>query len=106
MSSTGSETSAAPTDEVEELRAEVDRLRRLVGPSERSYADLERDLLAARDAARGAEAAAGSLRGQLAQVHAELVRARQDQEHLHRVIVGGARVLPSRLGRSLRARLF
>lgn len=88
------------------ISAEVERLRRLVGPSERGYADLEQDLLAARDVARGAEATAGSLRGQLAQMHVELARARQDQDHLHRAIAGGTRMLTGRIGRSVRARLF
>lgn len=106
MSSIGWEDSVTPTSGVPELRAEVDRLRRLVGPSEQSYADLQRDLLAARDVARGAEATAGSLRGQLAQLHCELVRARQDQDHLRRAIAGSTRLIPTRLARSLRAQLF
>jgi predicted nucleic acid-binding Zn-ribbon protein len=106
MSTRGPEEQTVPPDDVTELRAEIERLRRLVGPSERSYADLEQDLLAARDAARGAEATAGSLRGQLAQMHVELARARQDQDHLQRAIAGGARMLTGRIGRSVRARLF
>ena len=106
MSIPDSEPGDAPDDELAELRAEVARLRALLGPSERSYSDLEQDVLAARDVARGADATAGALRGQLAQLHVELARARQDQEHLHRVIIDGSRMLAGRLGRSVRARLF
>ena len=106
MSTRGSDEHAAPADENADLHAEVERLRALVGPSERSYADLEQDLLAARDVARGAEATSGALRGQLAQMHVELARARQDQDHLHRAIASGTRMLTGRIGRSVRARLF
>lgn len=88
------------------LRAEVERLRALVGPSEASYEDLRQDLLAARDVARGAEAAAGVLRGQLAELHVELARARQDQDHLQRVVGSRLRAGFGRFGRSLRSRFF
>ena len=57
------------------LRAEVERLRRLVGPCEQSYDDLRADLLAARDAAKFAEQAAGELRGELTEAYAALDRA-------------------------------
>ncbi len=63
--------------EVAALRAEVERLHGLVGPSERSYEELRGDLLAARDAAKEAEAAAGEVRGELAEVYVALDRARQ-----------------------------
>jgi hypothetical protein len=94
------------TDDPAALRAEVDRLRDLVGPSEQSYDDVRQDLLAARDAARGAEAAAGVLRGQLAEMHVELARARQDQDYFQRMVPFGVRTSLSRLSRSLRARFF
>ena len=42
--------------EVEQLRAEVARLRELVGPNEQSYIALKMDMWAARDAVIGAEA--------------------------------------------------
>jgi hypothetical protein len=61
--------------EVGPLRAEVERLRRIVGPCEQSYDDLRADLLAARDAAKSAEHAAGELRGELAEAYAALDRA-------------------------------
>jgi hypothetical protein len=106
MSSAGTDASPVPPDEVVALREENARLRALVGPTEQSYVDLRQDLLAARDVARGAEATAGALRGQLAELHVELARARQDQEHLHRALAAGTRMLAGRLSRSLRARLF
>jgi hypothetical protein len=57
------------------LRAEVERLRRLVGPCEQSYDDLRADLVAARHAAKSAEQAAGELRGELTEAYAALDRA-------------------------------
>jgi hypothetical protein len=94
------------TDDPAALQAEVDRLRSLVGPSEQSYTDLRQDLLAARDAAKGAEAQAGVLRGQLAEIHVELARARQDQEYFQRMIPVGLRASWGRLTRGLRSRFF
>ena len=91
---------------IDELRAEVERLRALVGPSEASYDDLRQDLLAARDAAKGAEAAAGVLRGQVAELHVELARARQDQEHFQRMVSDRIRSSAGRVGRSVRMRLL
>lgn len=93
-------------DELAELRAEVERLRELVGPSEQSYVDLRQDLLAARDAAKGAEAAAGVLRGRLAEMEVHVVRARQDQEHFQRIVLARARGATRQFTRSLRARFF
>lgn len=61
--------------EVAPLRAEVERLRRLVGPCEQSYDDLRSDVISARDAAKSAEQAAGELRGELAEAYAALDRA-------------------------------
>ena len=100
------EDDVATSDDVEVLRAEIDRLRELVGPSEQSYHDVRQDLLAARDAARGAQAAAGVLRGQLAEMHVQLARARQDQEYFQRMLPLGLRSTVSRIGRSVRARFF
>jgi predicted nucleic acid-binding Zn-ribbon protein len=91
---------------IDELRAEVERLRALVGPSEASYDDLRQDLLAARDAAKGAEAAAGVLRGQVAELHVALARARQDQEQFQRMVSDRLRSSAGRVGRSVRSRLF
>jgi hypothetical protein len=64
--------------ELQELRAEVVRLRALLGPSEESYAKLRMDLLAARDAAIGAEAELGNLKGYNAALEAEVVRLQRD----------------------------
>jgi predicted nucleic acid-binding Zn-ribbon protein len=92
--------------ELSELRAEVERLRVLVGPTEASYDDLRQDLLAARDVAKGAEATAGALRGEVAELNVALARARQDQEHLHRIVKGRLRTSLSGYSRALRARFF
>ncbi len=92
--------------DIDELRNEISRLRALVGPSETSYEQMRTDLLAARDAAKGAEAAAGSLRGLNAELHVHLARARQDQDHFQRLVVGSARGFVARLTRSARLRLF
>jgi hypothetical protein len=56
--------------ELEELRAEVDRLRALVGPNEQSYIQLKTEIWSARDAVIGAEAENGLLRGQVKSMHA------------------------------------
>jgi hypothetical protein len=61
--------------EVAPLRAEVERLRRLVGPCEQSYSDLRADLIAAQDTAKSAEQTAGELRGKLTESYAALDRA-------------------------------
>jgi predicted nucleic acid-binding Zn-ribbon protein len=95
-----------PSREIRELREEVDRLRALVGPSEASYERMREDLLAARDAARGAHAEAGSLRGLNAELHVHLARARQDQDHLQRLVGASFNGVVARLFRSARARLF
>lgn len=55
-----------PADELDALRSEVERLRR--------------DRAGAIEAARTAEREAGRLRGQIAEMQVQLVRARQDQE--------------------------
>ena len=67
-----------PTDDIDVLRAEVDRLRELVGPDEKSYVQLQVDLLAAHDAAIGAEAALGTQRGYNAALEAEVERLQRD----------------------------
>jgi hypothetical protein len=56
--------------EIEQLRAEVDRLRALVGPNEQSYIQLKTEIWSARDAVIGAEAENGLLRGQVKSMHA------------------------------------
>ena len=65
--------------ELEFLRAEVARLRALVGPSEESYVKLRLDVLGARDAAIGAEAEAGRLKGYCKALEAQVARLDRDQ---------------------------
>jgi hypothetical protein len=99
--------SGSPTDDdPAALRAEIDRLRELVGPSEQSYTDLRQELLAARDAVRGAEAAVGVYRGRVTELEVGLARARQDQEHFQQVVVNTLRGGRRRVGRALRSRLL
>lgn len=75
-----SETST-PND-LDALRAEVERLRALVGPDEAAYQQLRVDLWAARDAAFGAEMAAGELRGQVRILEGQLARAQRNAKWL------------------------
>ena len=82
-----------PADELVAVRAELARLRELVGPDERSYADLVIDVDGAREAARAAEADAGRLRGTIAEMQVQLVRARQDQEQYQRFLTARRSVL-------------
>ena len=93
-------------DDTAALRAEIDRLRELVGPSEQSYADLRHELLAARDAARGAQAAAGTLRSRMAELEVALSRAQQDQEHFQKTVINTMRSGRRRIGRAVRSRLL
>jgi hypothetical protein len=78
-SSASSADAAAMTAELEHLRAEVERLRQLVGPSEESYVKLRLDVLGARDAALGAEAEAGRLKGYCKALEAQVARLDRDQ---------------------------
>ena len=68
----------AGDDEVTALRAEVQRLRDLVGPSEESYVKLRLDVLGARDAAMGAIAETGQLKGRCAALEAQVARLTRD----------------------------
>ena len=85
-----------------ELRRELDRLRALVGPDERTYEDLCADLAAARDAVKSAETEAGCLRGTITEMNVELHRARQDQFHLQRVALRPVAGVVRRLRRARR----
>lgn len=78
--------SAEPAS-VEELQAEVDRLRKLVGPSEDDYVKLRLDVLAARDAAMGAEMELGAAKGHIRALEANVVRLRRDHRWLRRAVV-------------------
>lgn len=61
-------------------RAELDRLRALVGPSELDYATLLADVEAASVRTKAAELEAGRLRAHVEQLSTDLWRARQDQD--------------------------
>ena len=74
-----STTDSAETELVQ-LRAEVARLRELIGPNEQSYVQLRMDVWSARDAVIGAEAEMGLLRGQVQSLHAEVARAMKEQQ--------------------------
>ncbi len=91
------QTAAQTTkDELAALMAEVQRLRQLVGPSEQSYIDLQLAVLGARDAAIGAEAELGNLRGSYQSLGAEVARARRDQEWLSEQVMTPIRKLRSK----------
>jgi hypothetical protein len=79
MSTDGTDHGSTSGDEV---HAELDRLRDLVGPSERSYADLQADVAAAQLVAKEALAETGRLRGRIEEMSVQLSRARQDQDLL------------------------
>lgn len=78
---------AAMAAELEHLRTEVGRLRALVGPSEESYAKLRLDVLGARDAAIGAEAEVGRLKGRCTALEAEFARLNRDQVWFRQQVV-------------------
>ena len=63
--------------ELEQLRAEVARLRELIGPNEQSYIKLKTDIWGARDAVIGAEA--------------EVINRLKRYRILHRRVIGRAR---------------
>jgi hypothetical protein len=77
-----SDASADPAAqrEIEALKAEVARLREIIGPNEQSYIKLKTDVWSARDAVIGAEAECGLLRGRVRSLEAELTRALKEQQ--------------------------
>jgi predicted nucleic acid-binding Zn-ribbon protein len=105
MPTKSSGTPASTDAELESLRAEVARLRELIGPNEQSYVKLKTDVWSARDAVIGAEAEVGILRGRVRSLEAELTRALKEQQWfkaevinrlksyrvLHRKVIGRAR---------------
>lgn len=86
-------------EEILALRAENERLRELVGPSEKSYVDLKLDVLGARDAARAAEASLGELRGRCNELQAERDRFEREFQWFRHLItsrvMGLRRYLPT-----------
>jgi hypothetical protein len=91
-------------DELVRLRAEVARLRELVGPSEESYQKLKLDLLTARDAVIGAQAELGSARGQQRALEAEVARLRRNRVFFQRQVAVRLRRYSARI--PLVGRLF
>lgn len=75
----------------EEDRAELERLRELVGPDEKSYAQLRLDVLAARDAAIGAEVELGTVRAYNVALEGEVVRLQRDFVWFRTKVVGRIR---------------
>ena len=67
-----------PAAELARLRAENERLRALVGPSEESYEKLSRDALGARQAAMQAEFDAGRARARVVELENEVRRWQRD----------------------------
>ena len=65
---------------VRALSEEVERLRGLIGPSERGFVALRHDVEAAEAHARAASTEAGELRGQIREMSVQLSRARQDHD--------------------------
>ncbi len=90
---TSTRTTPAPAGapEVAALRAEVARLRDLVGPDEVAYVKLKTELWAARDAAMGAELEAGTLRGRVQSLESALVRATRQSRYLQRLAISPLR---------------
>lgn len=64
--------------------SELERLRKLVGPSETSYEQLRADRDEAQQVAREATLELGALRGRIVEISTQLSRARQDQDLLQR----------------------
>ena len=75
----------SPADELTRLRSEVERLQRLIGPSEESYRKLRLDVLGARDAAIAAEAELGYVRGQVVSLETQLFQIRRDYYRIQRI---------------------
>ena len=73
-------TTDSTETELEQLRAEVARLRDVIGPNEQSYVQLRIDVWSARDAVIGAEAEMGLLKGQVRSLQAEVARAVKEQQ--------------------------
>jgi septal ring factor EnvC (AmiA/AmiB activator) len=63
---------------LDDLRADYQRLRALVGPDEAAYAQLRDERAAAERWARDAEAGLGELRGRIVELEAEIAALRAE----------------------------
>jgi predicted nucleic acid-binding Zn-ribbon protein len=84
-------SAVADLGELATLRAEVARLRDLVGPDEVAYVKLKTELWSARDAAMGAELAAGTLRGRVQALESQLVRVTRQTRYFKRLAISPLR---------------
>lgn len=84
------------SEEIDALRAEIERLRALVGPNEDSYAKLQLDVLGARDAAIAAEAEVGVARGYSQLLMTELARSQRDFLWFREQVITRAKALRGR----------
>ena len=91
------------SDDVERLRAEIARLRSLLGPSEEAYEKLRLDVLGARDAAIAAETELGRTRAMVGQLQTDVARYRRDFVLLRRVVIGRLAQVTNVLGLARRA---
>ena len=69
---------AGQDEDLTALRTEVERLRALVGPSEKSYAELKADARDAREAARRAELEVGRSRATIVELQNDVRRWQRD----------------------------
>ena len=90
--------------QIAELRAENERLRRLVGPMEQSYDDLRSELEAAREAVKTAEAVNGELRGEILEITYSLDQVRHNLGSMRRLVHQRSRRVVARLTRPARRR--
>ena len=99
------EASETPTDhsaiddELQSLRAEVARLRALVGPSEKSYEDLEKGARDSLDVARAAELEVGRSRARITELENEVRRWRRDFVWFRDLVVRRAPFIGNQLSR-------
>jgi len=70
--------SSGQGEDLAALRSEVERLRSLVGPSEKSYEELKADAHDAREAARNAELELGRSRAMIVELQNDVRRWQRD----------------------------
>ena len=77
-----------------DLQTEIDRLRRLVGPDERSFEQLRLDWLSMRDATISAEQKLGEAVGRIVALETEAVRLERHQQWLKSKVKDIVRKVP------------